>query len=150
MIEKKGTCNHCGFEKRYCICNTDSKSHFDIEMQKLEAQQRALRDAENQKQSYFDENEYVRKLRAGSTLPYAIGKGEPIKSHFDRLSLHVQQSANKNVKTHIWNNGRGPWFTHQDKFGVGCFMCEDINLIWYMLQIIHHFATKYPDEVITT
>ncbi len=115
-------------------------------MERLERQQKDMHDQYNQENQEFDQMEYVRKLRQGSTLRYAWAVGETIEQYMLRLQVHVDLAAEKNIRTHVHNNGRGCWFTHQDKFGVGCFMDEDINLIHYLTTLLHHFAKLYPKE----
>lgn len=124
------------------------KTQFQKEMEILERQQAGLRDNYNQEHLEFNEHEYVRKLRAGSMLKYGLASGEPLGKYYYRLRAHIDISADKNINTHVKNGGRGCWFTHSDKFGVGCFMCEDLNLIHYLASIVGYFANKYPDEQI--
>ncbi len=124
-------------------------SFYKDEMERLERQQRGLRDNYNQENIEFNEHEYVRKLRVGSMLKYGIAANEPLNKYIIRLSAHVDIAAEKNINTHVKNNGRGCWFTHKDKFGVGCFMCEDLNLNHYLMSIISYFANKYPEEKIS-
>ncbi len=127
----------------------EEKSYFQKEMEKLELQQKGLRDNYNQENLEFNEHEYVRKLRVGSMLKYGIASNETLAKYLIRLSVHIDISAEKNINQHVKNNGRGCWFTHKDKFGIGCFMCEDLNLIHYLSSIIGYFANKYPDEKIS-
>lgn len=117
-------------------------------MERLERQQKQMHDQYNQENAEFNDYEYVRKLRHGSMLKYGAASGEKLPKYFERLKVHVDLAASKNVKAHIHNNGRGCWFTHEDKFGVGCFMCEDVNLIHYLTSIIGHLAQKHPEEEI--
>jgi hypothetical protein len=119
---------------------------FDEEMENLEKQQRMLRNQYEEENQEFNDYEYVRKLRQATNLSYAIGRNEKLSNYAIRLRVEVDQAAKKNNRTHVWNNGRGAWFTHKDKFGIGCFMCEDVNLNHYMMSIIEYFAHKYPDE----
>jgi membrane-bound lytic murein transglycosylase MltF len=117
-------------------------------MERLERQQKEMHDQYNQENQEFKEEEYVRKLRQGSMLKYGMSQGESLSKYYPRLRAHVDISAEKNIRTHVKNNGRGCWFTHKDKFGVGCFMCEDLNLIHYLASIVGYMARKYPEEKI--
>ncbi len=127
----------------------DEKSFYESEMERLERQQKDLRDNYNQENLEFNEYEYVRKLRSGSMLKYGLASGEKLTKYYPRLRAHIDIAAEKNIHTHVKNNGRGCWFTHKDKFGVGCFMCEDLNLIHYLASIVGYFTNKYPDETIS-
>lgn len=120
---------------------------FENEMEKLEKQQRELHDNHNTKErEEWRGEQYVNQLRASSKLLYAINPNEDFENYMIRLQTHVDMQTKKNADTHIWNNGRGCWFTHEDKFGKGCFMCEDVNLVSYMSQLLWYFAHKYPQE----
>jgi hypothetical protein len=138
------TCDHCGYAKENCQCN-GTKNVDD-----LIREQRELADAWNKQNSQFDENEYVRKLVAGSTLRYSISPHENIKDYSKKLRWHVDEATAVNAKRHIWNNGRGAWYTHKDRQGLGCFMCNDINCQHYMCSIIEFFANKYPEDTISS
>lgn len=138
------TCEHCGFQKDLCECNNEPTT-YEIEMSKLEENQRNLRANYENRNKHFIEAEYVRKLTQGSTLKYSISQGEKLKDYLPRLTEHVQMAQEKNVKIHVHNNGKKPWFTHMDKFGLGCFMCEDVNLEYYMLSLLQYLADKHPD-----
>ncbi len=124
----------------------EEESFYQKEMQRLERQQKQMHDQYNEQNQEFNEHEYVRKLRQGSTLKYAVGRDEKMKDYFPRLRVHVDLAAEKNIRTHVHNHGRGCWFTHTDKFGVGCFMCEDLNLIHYLSSIVNHFTISNPNE----
>jgi len=127
----------------------EEKKFFDKEMERLERQQKDLHDQYSQENTEFNEHEYVRKLRVGSMLKYGLSSGETLSKYYPRLRAHIDIQAEKNIRTHVKNNGRGCWFTHEDKFGVGCFMCEDLNLMHYLASIIGYFTQKYPDETIS-
>lgn len=124
----------------------DEDSYFQKQMEELERQQRGLRDNYNQENKELNPEEYQRKLRQGSMLKFGIAANEKLSDYLVRLKVHIDLAATKNANTHIVNNGRGCWFTHKDKFGVGCFMCEDLQIYSYLMSIIEHFAHKYPDE----
>ncbi len=122
---------------------------FDDEMEKLEKQQRIAKNQYDTENEEFNDYEYIRKLRQGKMLSYAISDKEKFSTWAIRMRVEVDNSAKKNSRTHVWNNGRGCWFTHKDKFGVGCFMCEDTNILHYMMSIIEYFAKTYPKETIS-
>ena len=122
----------------------DDTSYFQNEMEKLERQQKNLHDQYNQEMSEFNVEEYVRKLRAASALKYAISPNEKLSDYMVRLRVHLDIAANKNIDTHVVNRNRGCWFTHKDKFGVGCFMCEDLQLIHYLMSLLEYLCKRYP------
>lgn len=138
------TCKSCGYQKTHCQCNP----FVNDDLTELELNQRKLRDQYTKENSQFDESEYVRKLVQGSTLRYSISDGEQLSKYIERLRVHVEMQAEKNVKKHIHNMGRGCWFTHKDKMGEGCFMCEDLNLYHYLFTLIEYLSAKYPNTTI--
>jgi len=127
----------------------DEKTFFNKEMERIEKQQKDLHTNYTNENMEFNEYEYVRKLRNGAMLRYGLSSGETMAKYYPRLRSYVDIGAEKNIRAHVKNNGRGCWFTHEDKFGVGCFMCEDLNLLHYLCSIIGYFSQKYPDETIT-
>ncbi len=68
--------------------------------------------------------------------------GESWAHYADRLQVYVKIAAEKNYKTHI-DGPRKAWYTHRNP--MGCFMCEDANLIAVMRRVVGYMATKYPD-----
>lgn len=124
----------------------EENDFYKSEMQRIEREQRNLSDQYNSEQKEFDANEYVRRLRAGRNLEYGISIGEKLENYYVRLQCNVDLAAKKNIQAHVHNNGRGAWFTHKDKFGVGCFMCEDMNMVHYLMSFIGYYAHKYPKD----
>ena len=147
MVRGQHTCTHCGYQKVHCQCGAHGNQEM-TEMTKLEMQQRNLRNQYTKNQMEFNDYEYSRKLRENTTLQYSIATKETLSDYLIRLKTHIDLANRKNVRTHIHNNGRGCWFTHEDKFGVGCFMCEDHNLIYYLYSLIEIVSEKHPDLVI--
>lgn len=122
---------------------------YDEEMEKLERQQRELRDQHNEKEhAEWNGFEYVRALTTGKHLPYAIQSKEQFKDYMIRLSEHVKLQTKENADRHIFNNGRGCWYTHKERNGQPCFMCKDVDLISYQNRLLEYFAHKYPKETI--
>ncbi len=119
---------------------------FDEEMEKLEKQQRLARNQYESDNEEFNDFEYVRKLRQAKFLSYAASENEKLSTWIVRMRVEVDNAAKKNSRKHVWNNGRGCWFTHKDKFGDGCFMCEDTNLSHYMLSVLEYLVAKYPSD----
>ncbi len=112
-------------------------------MEKLERQQRELRDRYSTEQLSLNEAEFKQVINATSTLDYAIRKGETLEQYVTRLEIYVKLAHKKNWKVHVLIGSKGkPWYQHSNSNG--CFMCEDTNLIHYMLNIIRYTADKQP------
>ncbi len=122
---------------------------YEDEMAKLERQQRELHDQHNQENQEWNSAEYARNLRATSTLKYAFNQNQTLESQMGKLQIYVEQASEKNNRSHVWNQGRGCWFTHKDKLGYGCFMCEDVNLYSYLFSIIQYLVEKHPEDKLT-
>ena len=94
-------------------------------------------------------DEYIRRLKGANSLQYSYAPGEKMSDYYKRLLIFNKLRADKNYDVHVVNKNRGPWFTHLDKFGMGCFMCEDNNFAYYLMQLLGYFCQKYPDETIS-
>ncbi len=68
-------------------------------------------------------------------------KNETILSYYKRLEIYNKINLKHNVQSHI-NGTKGAWWTHRNPGG--CFMCDDINLLQTMLNVIGNLAKKYP------
>ncbi len=123
----------------------DENSFYRKEMARLEREQKGLVDQYNSEKEEFDPNEYVRRLRAGKNIEYGLAIGEKMEDYYVRLQVHVDLAAKKNIQTHVGGK-RGCWFTHEDKFGVGCFMCEDMNMVHYLMSLVGYYSHKYPKD----
>ncbi len=61
------------------------------------------------------------------------------------LKVHMEHGFKKNWNTHVVKGVRGhPWYTHTR--GDGCFMCEDMNLMYRMYAIMCLIVEQYPDN----
>ncbi len=108
-------------------------------LEKLEIQQKGLRDQYNSTDNPFEEADYEKVLNAD--LEFAPKKGESYDSYYNKLIVYTKMQAKKNIKTHI-NGPKGAWYTHRNP--QGCFACEDMNLMSVMCNIIGLIALKYP------
>ncbi len=89
----------------------------------------------------IDVNDYKKVVNANVT--YAPHKGETWRQYAERVMIYCDLSAKKNRLTHI-DGPRKAWYTHRNP--MGCFMCEDTNLISLMRRVIAEMATLYPDN----
>ncbi len=104
------------------------------------------RQEENLKSQYtndekMDMNDYKNVVNA--RLDYAPEKGETWSHYSDRLKIYTKLAANKNFKTHI-DGPRKAWYTHRSP--MGCFMCEDTNLISLLERVVGLMALQYPNN----
>ncbi len=120
---------------------------FNKEMEALERQQRNLRDQYNTLEKNRDLDDYKRIINASDTADYALKKGQQLKSWTDRLDVHVEKANALNWKIHVIIGSHGkPFYSHKNPNG--CFMCDDANLIKYLLSVLQHIANKYPKLII--
>ncbi len=112
-------------------------------LERQERQQKYLRDQYNEVEKYDAMEDYQRIIQQ-STADYAIRKQEKIIDYIQRLQIHVEFNAKKNIKTHI-QAPKGCWYTH--KSPLGCFMCDDMNMIHYMLNLIKTMAKYQPEYI---
>ncbi len=89
----------------------------------------------------IDKNDYYKVVNAN--VSYAPHKGETWKEYSERLRIYAKINADKNRLTHI-DGPRKAWYTHRNP--MGCFMCEDTNLISLQLRVIAEMASLYPDN----
>ncbi len=87
-----------------------------------------------------DVNDYKKVVNANVT--YAPHKGETYKEYGNRIRIYANINATKNRLTHI-DGPRKAWYTHRNP--MGCFMCEDTNLIALMVRVINEMADNTPD-----
>ncbi len=112
-------------------------------LERQERQQKYLRDQYNEVEKYDAMEDYQRIIQQ-SNLDYAIRKQENLENYIARLQIHVEFNAKKNIKTHI-QAPKGCWYTH--KSPLGCFMCDDMNMIHYMLNLIKTIAKHQPTYI---
>ncbi len=110
------------------------------ELEKLELQQKNLRDNYNTLDPAINLNDAERVLN--SNLRYAPQKHHTWETYAMELKTHVHYANEKNRKAHI--EGKRPWYTHRSP--LGCFMCEDIAIMNVMLQVIQSMAKQYPKQ----
>ncbi len=113
-------------------------------MEKLERQQRGLRDQYNTDQLNQNLHEYLNIANSDKHLIYAIQGDETLKEYLTKLDIHVDLAKTKNWRIHVLIGVRGkPWYTHSSPDR--CFMCQDNEMIAYLTNLLHLIASKYPD-----
>ncbi len=89
----------------------------------------------------MDVNDYKKVVNANVT--YAPHKSETWKEYSNCVRIYAKINADKNRLTHI-DGPRKAWYTHRNP--MGCFMCEDTNLISLMCRVLDEMASLYPDN----
>ncbi len=88
-----------------------------------------------------DINEYQRILNANIRI--APKEGQLWSEYLTELSIHVETAKENNWNTHYVKGSHGhPWFTHKNP--IGCFMCNDIEMISVMLKVMKLMLFQYP------
>lgn len=125
--------------------DTEDKKFYDREMEKLERQQKGLRDNYNQEIQEFDEHQYIRQLRVAQNQEYAYQSGESLERFLLKLEVHAETIMGNNIRLHM-KGPKGPWYSHRRPDG--CFMCKDVELIGYLMNIIRYFVQQNPKSKI--
>jgi len=112
------------------------------ELERLERQQKMLHDQYNTIDEITPRDEYTRIIKANLSKFHLLPSMSLVQI-VDRLEFIVEQASSKNIRTHISCAG-GAWYTHKDKRGYGCFMCEDLYLIKFLLSLVQYLAKIYP------
>ncbi len=111
------------------------------EMRKLELQEKQLRDRYNTEEKPLDKHNYKKILNADIQL--APRTGEKIKDYITKIKIFQEIARKKNWETHV-DNPYKTWHTH--KMPVGCFMCEDLQFINVLIQVIQLIQDGHPDH----
>ncbi len=107
-------------------------------MNQLELQQQGMRDQYNTRTKTIDETEYTSPIIETNTMIHPK-KGETFISYYERICTVIDYAKAKNIKSHI-SPKNGAWFTHRSP--MGCFMCEDMNLIIVLRNVIGLLVSK--------
>ncbi len=110
------------------------------QMRELERQEQGLKSQYTEEEK-LDTNDYRTVVNAN--IDFAPRKQETWAQYSDRVSIYAKINATKNYKTHI-DGPRKAWYTHRNP--MGCFMCEDTNLIAILRRVIGLMAIQYPEN----
>ncbi len=111
------------------------------QMRMLERQEQDLKDKYST-DAKLDPHDYKRIVNA--RLKYTPKSGDTWKQYADTLGIYTNLAAEKNRLTHI-DGPRKQWWTHRNP--MGCFMCEDVNLISALHKVIQLMASQHPDNI---
>ncbi len=110
-------------------------------IEQLERQEKGLINKYSNEER-LDPNDYKNIVRA--RLKYTPKEGQKWTEYAGGLQIYTDLAAEKNRLTHI-DGPRKQWWTHRNP--MGCFMCEDTNLISAMLKVIKLMASQHPDNI---
>ncbi len=121
---------------------------YDKELAKLERIQAELRERQVQDlqdkyssdETRIDVNDYETVVNAGND--YAPKGGVSWKDYWTEAKIYAKVNQKKNYQTHV-ENSKKVWYTHRNP--MGCFMCNDSELIAILVRVIGLMASKYPD-----
>lgn len=119
----------------------EENEYYKKEMEKLERRSQSLTDQYNSLDNHYEEQDFNRILNAN--LDYAPKSHQTWMSYYESARIFAGMNAKKNIKTHI-NGPKGAWYTHRNP--MGCFACEDTNLINVLLAVIGIMSHKMPLE----
>lgn len=120
--------------------------YYDKELEKLEKEQRLLALANDQwntnREIPIDED-YTNFIKQPTIAGYHWKQSETLANLAIKLEAHIEIINRNSVKAHI-RGARGAWATHT-RNPMGCFMCDDLNIINYIYTaIIKPLSIKYP------
>ncbi len=120
----------------------DEDKFYDMEMERLEREQKGLRDQYNQERLDYNEYEYHQLIR-GSSIEYAPKEGQTLVSWLPELHLYIKLLEKVSIKSHI-KGPKGAWWTH-DKNPAGCFMCDDLIMVNTLKTILTKISITNPE-----
>lgn len=123
-------------------------TYYDKELEKLEKQQRELRqhqesadrDRYNTEEKPLDLHEYRKILNANINL--APLSNETLSDYIKKIKIYQEIAKKKNWDTHV-DNPYKIWRTH--KIPVGCFMCEDMIFIRTLISVLELLNEIHPN-----
>ncbi len=110
------------------------------QLRELERQEQDLK-SQYTNEEKLDPNDYKQIVNA--RLNYAPKTGQTWQSYADTLGIYTKLASEKNRLTHI-DGPRKAWWTHRNP--MGCFCCEDTNLISCLYSVIQLMASQYPEN----
>ncbi len=111
-------------------------------LEKLDRQKKQISDRYNTEENQIPEYYYSNIVNAH--IEVAPVKGETIGDYLLRLKIHQRIARKKNWDTHVTIGSRGkPWYSHT-KNPMGCFMCEDMQFIGVLIQVLELLFIQYP------
>jgi len=122
-----------------------TNKYYEDEIRKLSLQREGLKDQYNT----LDENKDLGNTSSyvpTPSLAYSPINGELLASYYQKLKIYRKINYEKNTKAHI-TPPKGAWYTHRSP--LGCFMCEDQQMINVLLEIIRILSLRYPKESLT-
>ncbi len=119
--------------------------YFQKELEKIERQQRNLHDQYNSEENQRDLGLYAKDTFTNHD--YSPHPNQTLASYLIELGIYVKTAQKKAEKMHITCKG-GAWYTHRSP--LGCFMCEDTQLIYHLYGFIQYLAAKLPSNTTLT
>ncbi len=125
----------------------DATELYNREMEKLERQQRNLRDKYSTLEQSINQEDYNRILKGQTDLKYSSRPKEPLKQFITRIKMYAEEAQQKNFKIHVIIGSHGrPWYQHKNP--MGCFCCEDINMISYLIATLDKLDHQTPKQIL--
>ncbi len=109
---------------------------------KLHLVKMGLRDQYNSNDNELDQSHYENVVKSENTL-LNPNVGETFFSYYQRVVVIQKYSETKNYKAHI-GGPKGAWYSHRSP--LGCFMCEDQNLIRVLLDVLGLIVSKHQTD----
>ncbi len=112
---------------------------FKKELARVETIKKGLHDQYNSLDNPIDKYDVDKLIR--NDHQYSPTCGQTWESYLGDLKIYAKFCYETNVRTHV-NGPKGAWYTHRNP--MGCFACEDLNLIYSIINAMEIMVKQYP------
>jgi len=116
--------------------------YYNKEMEKLEKMQKELHDRYSSEELEVDVNDYEHIINAKINI--SPKSSETGLDYVKKVRVYQEIARTKNWNTHV-DNHKKVWYTHRMP-GLMCFMCEDMEFIKVLIDVIEIMANKHPND----
>ncbi len=147
-LAKHGTCSSCGYEKQYCICETNNQ-HGTIYPRNTSGETRKFqnydhynsntddyaRTAPMYRDPYGNERKFMEEL-------YPVND-ETVSTYLKRTEIASDQLIQSSMHKHIFG-GRKPWPSHtSSRYCPVCTLCQFVETLTQILQLLPDTKLKF-------
>ncbi len=111
----------------------ESEDYFAKEMKKISAK---IQDQYNSSDVKYDPNLYQTVVHSSSRYAPQVHM-RTLEQYITQIKVLQEFQTEKSTKAHI------KWYTHRSP--LGCFMCEDMQFISTLIQVLEYISKTYPN-----